>query len=257
MREHTIGTQEEWLRARKELLDEEKELIDRGKELTKKRRELPWVPVDKGYGFETDEGARTLAELFDGRSQLLAYHIMFAPDWTAACPGCSSLADHIDPAVPYLNAHDVTMICISHAPIEKVQAYKQRMGWKFPYVSSYGSDFGLDFHVSFTDEQREGGAVYNFEPVDFDKVVEEFSQSQSIIDAAASCGTDLEGYVTTEGPGLTVFALEDGVVYHTYMAYAPESDFMVGFHQILERAPKEPPADVPILRSDELEAAAR
>jgi predicted dithiol-disulfide oxidoreductase (DUF899 family) len=256
MTEHTIGTQEEWLRARKELLAEEKELIDRGKELTKNRRELPWVRLDKEYRFETEEGTKTLAELFDGRSQLLAYHIMFAPDWTAACPGCSGLADHLDPAVPYLNQHDVTMICISHAPIEKVEAYKRRMGWTFPYVSSFGSDFSFDFNLAFTDEQRQGGAEYNFEPVDFDKVVAEFSESKSIVEAAASCGTDLEGYVTTEGPGLTAFALDDGVVYHTYTAYAPESDFMVGSQQILDRAPKEPPSGFPILRRDELEGAA-
>jgi predicted dithiol-disulfide oxidoreductase (DUF899 family) len=256
MTEHAVGTREDWLRARKKLLEQEKELIDRGKELTQKRRELPWVRVEKEYRFETDEGTKTLAELFEGRSQLLAYHVMFAPDWTAACPGCSGLADHLDPAVPYLNAHDVTMICISHAPIEKLQAYKQRMGWTFPYVSSYGSDFGLDFHLSFTDEQRDGGAEYNFEPIDFDKAIAEFGQSESIVEAAASCGTDLEGYVTTEGPGLTAFALEDGLVYHTYTAYAPESDVMLGFQQIIDRAPKEPPDGLPILRKDELAGAA-
>lgn len=257
MREHKVGTQEEWLRARKELLDEEKVLIDRGKELTKKRRELPWVQVDKEYRFETDEGTKTLADLFDGRSQLLAYHIMFGPDWTAACPGCSALADHIDSAVPYLNAQDATMICISQAPIQKVQAYKRRMDWKFRYVSSFGSDFNYDFHVSFTDEQRNEGAEYNFEPVDFDKVIAEFGQSEWVAQDAASCGTDLVGYLTTEAPGLTAFALEDGVVYHTYTAYAPESDFILGVQQILDRAPKEPPSGMPTPRRDELEAAAR
>jgi predicted dithiol-disulfide oxidoreductase (DUF899 family) len=256
MTEHTVGTREEWLQARKELLKEEKELIRRSGELTEQRRKLPWVKVEKEYRFETEEGTTTLAELFDGRSQLLAYHLMFGPDWTAACPGCSSLADHLDPTIVYLNQHDVTMICISHAPLEKVQAYKRRMGWKFPYVSSFGSDFNFDFHVSFTEEQRQGGAEYNFEPVDFDKVVAEFGQSESIVEAAASCGTDLEGYVTSEGPGLTAFALEDGVVYHTYTAYAPESDFIVGSQQILDRAPREPSAGFPILRRDELEDAA-
>jgi predicted dithiol-disulfide oxidoreductase (DUF899 family) len=256
MTEHTVGTREDWLQARKELLEQEKELIERGNELRAERRKLPWVKVEKEYRFETEEETKTLAELFDGRSQLVAYHIMFGPDWTAACPGCSSLADHIDPAVPYLNAQDVTMICISHAPIEKVQAYKRRMGWKFPYVSSFGSDFNYDHHVSFTDGQRREGAEYNFEQLDFDKVVAEFAESKSIVDAAASCGTDLEGYVTTEGPGLTVFALEDGVVFHTYTAYAPESDFILGSQQILDRAPKEPPGDLPILRRDELERAA-
>ena len=255
MTAHKIGTREEWLAARRALLEREKDLTRLSDELVEERRELPWVRVDKDYTFETEEGTKTLAELFDGRSQLLVYHLMFGPEWTAACPGCSGLADHLDATLPHLNAHDVTMICISHAPFEKLQAYKRRMGWKFPYVSSFGSDFNFDFGVSFTEEQRRTGAEYNFEQVDFAKVLEEFGDSESMAAAAASCGTDLAGYVTTEGPGLSAFALSDGVVYHTYSSYAPESNFMVFSGQLLERAPKGTDDDVPTRRHDEYEDA--
>ncbi len=248
---HKTGTREEWLTARRKLLEREKEHASQSEELAKQRRELPWVKIDKAYLFETDDGKKTLADLFDGRSQLLVYHLMFGPDWTAACPGCSSLADHFDGALPHLNARDVTLICVSHAPIEKVQAYKERLGWKFPYVSSYGSDFNFDFDVSFTEAQKQDGAEYNFEPVDFEKVVEEFSGSDTMAEAAASCGIDVEEYVTKEGPGLSAFALEDGVVYRTYSAYAPEANFLVFYGQLLERAPKEPGDDIPDRRHDE------
>jgi predicted dithiol-disulfide oxidoreductase (DUF899 family) len=252
MTEHKVGTREEWLAARLELLDAEKELISRNEELAEQRRELPWVPVEKEYRFQTDEGTKTLAEIFDGRSQLLVYHLMFGPEWTAACPGCSSLADHLDGALPHLNAQDVTMACVSHAPIEKLKAYRRRMGWKFPYHSAFESDFNYDFNVSFSEEQKEtGGAEYNFEPVDFDKVVEEFAADDSIVEAAASCGIDLEEYVTKEGPGLSAFGLEDGVVYHTYTAYAPQSDFIVLSGQLLDRAPKERNREFPVRRHDE------
>jgi predicted dithiol-disulfide oxidoreductase (DUF899 family) len=255
--EHKVGTREEWLAARRGLLEREKELTRLNDELACERRELPWVPVEKEYRFETDEGTKTLAELFDGRSQLLVYHLMFGPEWTAACPGCSALADHLDRALVHLNARDVTMICISHAPHEKVQAYRRRMGWTFPYVSSFGSDFNFDFGVSFTEEQRrDNDAEYNFERVDFAKVLEDFAGSDSMADAAASCGTDLAGYVTTEGPGLSAFVLSDGVVYHTYSSYAPEINFMVFFGQLLERAPKGGDDSVATLRHDEYEGAA-
>ena len=257
MGEHKVGTREEWLAARRGLLEREKELIRLNDELARERRELPWVQVEKEYRFQTDEGTKTLAELFEGRSQLLAYHLMFGPEWTAACPGCSGLADHLDGALVHLNARDVTMICISRAPHEKLQAYGRRMGWTFPYVSSFGSDFNFDFGVSFTEEQRRTGeAEYNFEPVDFAKVLDEFAGSDSMAEAAASCGTDLAGYVTTEGPGLSAFALSEGIVYHTYSSYAPESNFMVFSGQLLERAPKGGDDSVATLRHDEYEDAA-
>src|SRR5213080_5190557 len=157
MTEHKTGTREEWLAARMQLREREKELAERNDELTKERRELPWVRVDKEYTFDTDEGPKTLAELFDGRSQLLIYHLMFGPTYEAACPGCTGLADHFDGALVHLNNRDVTLIAISRAPIEKLQAYKQRMGWKFPYVSSFASDFNFDFDASFTQEQMATG----------------------------------------------------------------------------------------------------
>jgi predicted dithiol-disulfide oxidoreductase (DUF899 family) len=238
MTEHKTGTREEWLAARKQLLEREQELAERNDELTKERRELPWVRVDEEYRFDTDEGSKTLAELFDGRSQLLVYHFMFGPDWTAGCPGCSFSADHIDGVVVHLAEQGVTMVCVAHAPLKKLQAYKRRMGWTVPFVSAYGSDFNFDFNVSFTDKQRRGGTEYNFEAVDLDEVLAELSKSEAIAEAAASCGTDLEGYVTTEGPGLSAFALEDGVVYHTYSAYAPDlGGWRFTFNQLLDRAP--------------------
>ena len=153
MTEHKVGTREEWLRAREPLLEREKELTRRSDELAQQRRELPWVPVDKEYRFETEEGTKTLAELFDGRSQLLVYHFMFGPEYTAGCPVCSSGADTFDGAVEHLKARDVTFLCISRAPLERLQAYKQRMGWTFPWVSSHGSDFNFDFDASHTEEQ--------------------------------------------------------------------------------------------------------
>src|SRR5919201_6232213 len=153
MTDHRIGTQEEWQAERDELLKEEKELTRRGDELTKKRRELPWVPVEKTYSFETEDGTKTLPELFDGRSQLLVYHFMFGPEYTAGCPVCSSAADTYNGAVPHLNARDVTFLCVSRAPLERLRAYKRRMGWSFPWASSLETDFNFDFDVSHTEEQ--------------------------------------------------------------------------------------------------------
>src|SRR5512132_3742301 len=161
MSEHKVGTREEWLRAREELLAREKERTRRSDELARQRRELPWVRVEKDYAFATDEGTRTLAELFDGRSQLLVYHLMFGPDDEAACPGCSFYVDHLDGSLVHLNHHDVTLVCASRAPLDKLQAYKRRMGWKFPWVSSYGTDFNLDFGL-WTEEQKRAGTGYNF-----------------------------------------------------------------------------------------------
>jgi predicted dithiol-disulfide oxidoreductase (DUF899 family) len=161
MTEPRVGTREEWLAARVELLEREKELTRRSDELARQRQELPWVPIEEEYGFDTDEGTKTLAELFDGRSQLLVFHFMFGPKDTAGCPGCSWMADHCDPAVIHLNHRDVTFVAASRAPLEKLDAYRRRMGWSFPWVSSGGTDFDIDFSL-FTEEQRRTGSGYNF-----------------------------------------------------------------------------------------------
>jgi predicted dithiol-disulfide oxidoreductase (DUF899 family) len=223
MTEHRVGTREEWLAAREELLEREKELTRRGDELARQRRELPWVRVDKEYRFETDEGTKTLAELFDGRSQLLVYHFMFGPEYTAGCPVCSSGADTYNGAVPHLNARDVTFLCISRAPLERLQAYKRRMGWTFPWVSSLGTDFNFDFQVSQTEEQ-----LAAFLGGDVPAVVAHM---------AAASGTDPAGYLA-EGPGLSAFTLSEGVVYHTYSTYARGLEIMLGFYPLLDRVPK-------------------
>jgi predicted dithiol-disulfide oxidoreductase (DUF899 family) len=246
MTTHTIGTREEWHDALATLHERERELSRLREELTRERRALPWVRVEKTYTLDTDAGTKTLAELFEGRSQLLIYHLMFGPSWTAACPGCSQLADHFDGMLAHLNARDVTLIGVSHAPIEKVQAYKRRMGWQFPYVSSFHSDFTYDVGASFTAEQRREIAA---------QVLPEVSQDAALAEAAASCGTDLAGYVTTEAPGLNAFALEDGVVYHTYAADPREVGFLVGFEQWLERTPKGGKEGVPAARHDEYPVA--
>ena len=223
MTEHMTGTREEWNAAREELLEREKELTRANDEVAKQRRELPWVRIDKDYRFEADEGSKTLEELFDGRSQLLIYHFMFGPDYTAGCPVCSSAADIFNGAVPHLNARDVTFLCVSRAPLERLQAYKRRMGWQFPWVSSLGTDFNFDFDASHTEEQ-----VAPFVEGDAGPVITEL---------AAVCGTDPAGYLT-EGPGLSAFALSDGAAYHTYSTYARGLEFLMGFYALLDRAPK-------------------
>ena len=217
---HRIGTREEWLAARTRLLEREKELIRLSDELARQRLELPWVQVDKDYRFDTDEGTKTLAELFDGRSQLVVYHLMYGPDDEAACLGCSFASDQWDGAVIHLNQHDVTFLCASRAPLEKLQAYKRRMGWKFPWVSSYGSDFNLDFGL-FTEEQRRTGAGFNFGSP---------RRADLRIAPAAPDGDELMA--------LSAFALEDGVVYHTYSCYDRGTDALNPVWQLLDRAPK-------------------
>jgi len=243
MTEHTVGTREEYLRARNELLEREKELTRRSDELVQQRRELPWVPVDKEYRFETEEGTRTLAELFDGRSQLLVYHFMFGPEYTAGCPVCSSGADTFNGAVEHLKARDVTFLCISRAPLEKLQPYKQRMGWTFPWVSSYGSDFNFDFDVSHTEEQLAPFLEGDIPP--------------PVTQMAAACGTDPAGYVA-EGPALSAFMLSDGVVYQTYATSARGLEIMLGFYPLLDRVAKgrdeEGATEFWIRRHDEYEA---
>jgi predicted dithiol-disulfide oxidoreductase (DUF899 family) len=221
MTEHTVGTREEWLGAREELLEQEKELTRRSDELARRRQELPWVRVDEEYRFETDEGTKALAELFAGRTQLLVYHFMFGPEYTAGCPVCSSGADTFNGAVAHLNARDVTFLCISRAPLERLQAYKRRMRWTFPWVSSLGTDFNFDFDVSRSEEQ-----VAPFLEGDLGPIPE----------LALACGTDPAGYIA-EGPGLSAFALSEGVVYHTYSTYARGLEILMGFYPLLDRVP--------------------
>src|SRR5919201_1525173 len=236
MTEHTTGTREEWLAARLELLEAEKELTRRSDELARRRQELPWVRIEKDYRFETDEGSASLADLFRGRSQLLIYHFMFGPDYTAGCPACSAIADGFDGSVVHLANHDVTLGAVSRAPLAKLQAYKRRMGWSFPWASSFASDFNYDFAVSYTEEQRESGVVeYNFRENDV-KPLLEAGKEGPLAEWAATTGTDWATY-TLEAPGMSAFALEDGVVSHTYSAFARGVDGLWGMYQWLDRAP--------------------
>jgi predicted dithiol-disulfide oxidoreductase (DUF899 family) len=237
MTEHATGTREEWLAARLDLLEAEKELTRRGDELARRRQELPWVRIEKEYRFETDEGGASLTDLFRGRSQLLVYHFMFGPDYTAGCPACSAIADGFNGSVVHLENHDVAFTAVSRAPLEKLQAYKRRMGWSFPWASSFGSDFNYDFNTSVTEEQQRGGVVeYNFRMVDVGPSLEA-GREGPLAEIAAGLGTDWATY-TREAPGMSAFALEDGVVYHTYSAYARGLDGLWGMYQWLDRAPR-------------------
>jgi predicted dithiol-disulfide oxidoreductase (DUF899 family) len=245
MPQHNVGTREEWLAARRALAELENEHNDRSEELARKRRELPWVPVEKEYTLETEEGEKTLAELFDGRSQLLAYNIMFGPSYSiGACPGCSNLADHLDGGLVHLNHRDITLICTSRAPIDRIRAYKERMGWQFPWASTHGNDFAYDFELALTDEQ-----------------VGESEEAQQMLkdppewlqEWAEMVGTDLRSGMA-ENPGWIAFALEDGVVYHTYSRFAPDRDFVVPYyHQLLDRTPKGRVDEFRAIRHDEYE----
>ena len=254
MAEHRVGNREEWLEARTALLEREKELTRRSDELARERRELPWVPVEKEYTFETDEGTKTLPQLFAGRSQLLVYHFMFGPAYNAGCPTCSAAADTFDGGVVHLNQRDVTFLCVSRAPLEQLQAYKRRMGWSFPWASSAGSDFNFDFGVSFTHEQQRDGADYNYRPVRLLAILEAGVAPEAIESIANDVGTDVAGYLT-ELPGLSAFALEDGAVYHTYSTYARGGEFVLGFYPFLDRVPRGRDEDDPpenwIRRHDE------
>jgi predicted dithiol-disulfide oxidoreductase (DUF899 family) len=236
MTTHRTGTREEWLAARLELLEAEKELTRRSDELARRRQELPWVRIDKAYRFETDEGNASLPDLFRGRSQLLVYHFMFGPDYTAGCATCSTIADGFNGFADHLANHDVMLWAVSRAPLAKLQAYKRRMGWTFPWASARGSDFNFDFNVSITEEQqREGGVEYNYRrsghALDATAVPEPVARN------AAMTGTDAATY-TRERPGMSAFVLEDGVVYHTYSTYARGLDGLWGMYQWLDRAPK-------------------
>jgi len=236
MTDHKTGTREQWLAARLELLKDEKALTRRGDELAKRRQELPWVRMDKEYRFETDEGTASLADLFKGRSQLLMYHFMFGPDYVAGCPSCSAIADGFDGSVAHLANHDVTLCAVSRAPLAKLQAYKRRMGWTFPWASSFGSDFNYEFQASVTKEEWQSGAVeYNFRPVDL-RLTKGGEENPFIVSLTSSVGTDWATY-RQEGPGLSAFVLEDGVVYHTYSAYERGIDGIWGMYQLLDRAP--------------------
>jgi predicted dithiol-disulfide oxidoreductase (DUF899 family) len=235
MTAHKIGTREEWLTARLELLEAEKALTRRSDELAQWRQELPWVRIDKDYRFETDEGTVSLADLFRGRSQLLVYHFMFGPDYAAGCMSCSAIADGFDGSVVHLANHDVTLCAVSRAPIAKLQAYKQRMGWNFPWASASDSDFNYDFHAAHTKEEWDSGAVeYNFREMDFRPPAGQ--EIPILTEFASSVGTDWETY-RREGPGVSAFALEGGVVYHTYSAYERGIDNLWGMYQWLDRAP--------------------
>jgi predicted dithiol-disulfide oxidoreductase (DUF899 family) len=249
MTKHMTGTRKDWLAARLELLEAEKELTRRSDELAQRRQDLPWVRIDKEYRFATDAGSASLAGLFGGRSQLLVYHFMFGPDYTAGCPSCSSIADGFNGVAVHLENHDVALWAVSRAPLAKLQAFKRRMGWTFPWASSSGSDFNADFNVLFTaNQQRDGGIEYNFrreapapsrEPL-AGKTVQEWQlrgEEGPVAQIAAMTGTDVSTY-TRDRPGLSAFVLEDGVVYHTYSTYARGLDGLWGMYQWLDRAPQ-------------------
>jgi predicted dithiol-disulfide oxidoreductase (DUF899 family) len=233
---HTTGTREEWLAARLGLLEAEKELVRRSDALARQRQELPWVRVDKDYRFETDEGSAALADLFRGRSQLLVYHFMFGPDWTAGCVSCSAVADGFNGTVVHLENHDVAFSAVSRAPLAKLQAYKRRMGWTFPWASSLGGDFNFDFNVSFTEaQQREGNIHYNYERGGH--AMDLTPAPEPVAELAAMSGTDAPAY-SRDRPGLSAFVLENGGVHHTYSTYARGVDGLWGMYQWLDRAPK-------------------
>ena len=244
---HATGTREQWLTARIKLLEAEKAVTRRSDEIARQRQELPWVRIDKTYRFDTDEGSASLPDLFKGRSQLLIYHFMFGPDYTAGCPACSAIADGFNGFAAHLANHDVMLWAVSRAPLAKLQAYRERMGWTFPWASSFGSDFNPDFNVFFTEQQqREGGIEYNYrreEPTASrgDEKREPGAPSREPSDGAepfaAMSGTDTATY-TRERPGMSAFAREDGVVYHTYSTYARGLDGLWGMYQWLDRAPK-------------------
>jgi predicted dithiol-disulfide oxidoreductase (DUF899 family) len=214
---HPVASREEWLTARLALLDAEKDLTRRSDELARQRQELPWVPIDKDYVFDTDDGEASLPDLFRGRSQLIVYHFMFDPSWSAGCPSCSSIADGFEGVVRHLENHDVAMTAVSRAPLDQLQAYRTRMGWTFPWASSYRTDFNLDFGVTFTEDQLIAGPMYNYRRL-----------------PARADGVAYEA----EAPGMSTFVHEDGVVYHAYSAFSRGVDSLWGMYQWLDRAPK-------------------
>jgi len=233
---HKIATRQEWLAARLKLLKAEKELTRRSDELARQRQALPWVRIDKVYRFETDSGTATLKDLFRGRSQLMVYHFMFGPDFKAGCPSCSMIADGFEGFAVHLANHDVSLCAVSRAPLPKLQAYKRRMGWTFPWASSAGGDFNFDFNISFTEAEQQAGTIdYNFSrgegPVgkgdEWPEILEQF---------AATCGTTAPTFMR-DRPGMSTFAIKDGAVHHTYSTYARGLDGLWGAYQWLDRAP--------------------
>jgi predicted dithiol-disulfide oxidoreductase (DUF899 family) len=238
MTDHKTGTQEEWLAARLDLLQAEKALTRRSDELARQRQELPWVRIGKDYHFETGQGAASLADLFAGRSQLLIYHFMFGPEYTAGCPSCSAIADGFDGSVVHLAHHDVTLCAVSRAPLAHLQAYQRRMGWSFPWASSSGSDFNYDFQAAYTAGQQQSGALeHNFRAYDMRPELDADPDTPWVTALAGRVGTDWATY-RREAAGISAFALQDGVVYHTYSAYARGIDGLWGMYQWLDRAPR-------------------
>jgi predicted dithiol-disulfide oxidoreductase (DUF899 family) len=234
MPEHRVGTQEEWQAERDELLKEEKELTHRGDEVTKKRQALPWVPVEKDYSFDTVDGKKSLADLFGGRGQLMIYHFMFGPDWTGGCPVCSSIADTFAPQAPHMNARDTTLTFSSRGPIDKLEAYRQRMGWGIPWVSAE-TDFHRDIGFFYTEEELK-------------PFLESGKIPPTVTQNAEMCGTTEAGYVA-EGPGLSVYALDDGTVYRTYVTTARGLEGpSMAYYQLLDRTPagRNEPPDEPL-----------
>lgn len=239
------GTRKEWLAARRELLEAEKELTHRGDEVARLRQALPWVRVEKEYGFDTDTGRASLADLFRGRSQLLIYHFMFGPDYTAGCPSCSSIADGFNEIAVHLENHDVSLYAVSRAPLDKLQEYKRRMGWTFPWASSFGSDFNFDYSVGFTELEQKSGIEYNYRSESpmpeavLKRTLDEWKAlgaETPVGQIAAAAGTDVATFLR-ERPGLSAFALRDGVVHHTYSTFARGLDGLWGMYQWLDRAP--------------------
>jgi predicted dithiol-disulfide oxidoreductase (DUF899 family) len=242
MPEHKIGTREEWQAARDELAKLEADQAELNEEVKSKRLDLPWVAVEKEYEFDTEDGKKTLAELFDGRSQLLAYNVMFGPDYTlGACPGCTSLADGLDGSLVHVNHSDVTLLCFSRAPIERLNAYKRRMGWQFPYVSTYNTDFAFDFGLAFTEEQAR-------QVPEVEKMIDD--PPDWLQDWSRQIGAELKDGLR-ESPSWIAFALEDGVVYHTYTVSAPDPFVAPYFSFLLERTPKAQPSEPRTMRKDE------
>lgn len=245
-KKNRVGTREEWLEARLKLLKEEKELTRRSDEVARHRTEMPWVKVDKAYQFETEKGSVSLADLFEGRSQLLVYHFMFGPDYKAGCPACSAIADGFNGIAVHLANHDVMLAAVSRAPFAKLKEYKQRLGWTFPWASSFGSDFNSDFNVWFTEEQQRSGDIeYNYqretgtgEPLAGETVREweTVNDEGTVAQVARMAGTDIATF-TRERPGLSAFILENGNVYHTYSTYSRGLDGLWSVYQWLDRAP--------------------
>ncbi|MFO1506160.1 MAG: DUF899 domain-containing protein [Lysobacterales bacterium] len=255
--DHRIATREQWRAERLELLRSEKELTRRGDELARQRMALPWVRIDKAYRFHVDAGDATLAQLFNGRSQLIVYHFMFGPDFAAGCPSCSAIADGFNGCVAHLEHHDVAFTAVSRAPLAKLQAYKRRMGWSFPWASSMDSDFNVDFAVGLTDAQQQGEAAieYNYRPSP--PAMVETSFPAAVVEFSAQCGTDPAGFLR-ERPGMSAFVLEDGIVYHTYSTYARGLDALWGMYAWLDRAPRGRNEEGPWWRRhDEYEGSSR